>query len=127
MRIITSRNSWLVKCLFLGVYFIFFAVQVHLRYAFHPFQGSDQQPTVAKHTTKDSRSLGQNSLPGKEARPEVKLNKRFYPTPVYGSIPIQFDLQQELIVLQKQVLALTPPLSSTLLTCLLLRGPPAGC
>lgn len=126
MRIITSRNSWLIKCLFFGVYFIFFAVQVHLRYAFLPFQESNQQSTVAKYTTKESRSLGQNTAPGKESKPEAKLNKRFYPTPVYESIPLQFDLQQKSIVLQKQVLALTPPLSSTLLTCLLLRGPPAS-
>jgi hypothetical protein len=128
MQRITPHKSWLLKAVFFGVYFVFFAVQLHFRYACQPFQDTVYHVTsVSNQTDKKPTSLEQSTQQGSNAKPESKLNKRYFPQPVQEAIALQFDLDYEVLVVpQKQVLALTPSLPSSLSTSLLLRGPPVS-
>jgi hypothetical protein len=119
----TYRKSRLLHCLVLIVYFIFFSVQLHLRYTIF---FADIIPVNNNHTELAAiKGQGiEKSNAFHQTKPDVKLNKRYYPTPLYEAVALQFKLQQPVAVIKKQTFSFTPALSCTILTYTLLRGPP---
>ncbi|MBO9564338.1 MAG: hypothetical protein J7621_16255 [Niastella sp.] len=120
----TYQKSWLLQCLFLLVYVNFFAVQVHFRYA-SSFAADIQADIPSSNQATKKAPIVDKSDPSKSAKPQTKLNKRFFPTPVLAAAALQFKLQPRVLVLKKETLILTPALYRTTLTCSSLRGPPS--
>lgn len=120
----TYQKLGLLKCLFLVVYVNFFAVQLHFRYASSFATDIQTEASFSESTSSKAQGIEKNN-PSKKAIPQVKLNKRFYPTPILETVALQFRIQPKVLFVKKVTGSPTPPLCRTTLLCSLLRGPPS--
>jgi hypothetical protein len=117
--------SLLSKVILAGVYFVFFAVQVHLRYAFVPYDQVGGQPAAtyqAGHIEKQGQASFQQFH---STRQDPKLNKRYFPQSVFEALPAQVIHQQSFTVVELCSPRLVSSLHSFSIFHSFQRGPPS--
>lgn len=116
----------LSKAVLIGVYFIFFAVQLHFRYAFLSFGPFATQEAVVQQgdpPAKQVKSVGQQVHAAKQ---EAKLNKRYHPQTVFEALPAAETPRQAYTTVQQHVPLIASTLHSIAIVHSLQRGPPCN-
>ncbi|WP_295125022.1 hypothetical protein [uncultured Chitinophaga sp.] len=129
MQRTTFQNTVPGKCLAFGVYVLFFFVQLHLRYVCIPSYDGMAQPDSYRSAHKQTGAGIYTDGSQGVSKLQVKLNKRYFPTQIYGPLPLQlqFNLAEVVLLLKTEATTVTPALQFSQLTCSLLRGPPSIC
>lgn len=119
-----SRHSLASKAILLGMYFVFFAVQLHLRYAFLSFYPFAPQAVSVQQASKAAGYSTSNTNYVEAKKQEAKLNKRYYPQDLFGPLPAQAAPQQTYTAVHEHLLSAASPLNNNDVTYSFLRGPP---
>ncbi|AXY76189.1 hypothetical protein D3H65_20320 [Paraflavitalea soli] len=113
-----------MKAFLLGVYLVFFAVQLHFRYAFFSFFPSTAHQPVLHQTVQ----VQQQQSPGHQqiqvAAPQVKLNKRYQPQSVFEGLPALEVPKETYTAVEQHRTVIVAPLHSTIILHVFQRGPP---
>ncbi|WP_295125212.1 hypothetical protein [uncultured Chitinophaga sp.] len=129
MRRFTFQKTLPGKCLAFGVYFLFFFVQLHLRYVFVFTQDAKAEIKTVRFAGTHYKFSKYNRDTQDKSGAEVKHTKRYIPAHVFEpfSLEIQFHLSTMAVLLKKEVVATPSFLLPTLLSSSSFRGPPSFC